>query len=66
MGGFPKIMGTFLEVPRIRIRIDWGLYWGPPTLGNYHISLLPITVAACHRRAADGSAEPVRDARCFM
>ena len=27
--GFPKIRGTFLEVPIIRIGILWGLYWGP-------------------------------------
>ena len=27
--GFPKIGGTFLGVPIIRIIIFWGLYWGP-------------------------------------
>ena len=35
--GFPKIRGTFLGVPIIRIIIFWGLYWGPHILGNYHI-----------------------------
>ena len=35
--GFPKIRGTILGVPIIRIIIYWGLYWGPPILGNYHI-----------------------------
>ena len=30
-------MDTFLGVPRIRIIVCWGLYWGPPILGNYHI-----------------------------
>ena len=30
-------MGTFLGVPIIRIMIYWGLYWGPPVLGNYHL-----------------------------
>ena len=28
--GFPKIRGTLLRVPIIRIIISWGLYWGPP------------------------------------
>ena len=28
-GGFPKIWGTLLGVPIIRIIIFWGLYWGP-------------------------------------
>ena len=32
---FPKIRGTFLGVPIIRIVVYWGLYWGPPILGNY-------------------------------
>ena len=31
-------MGTFLGVPIIRIIVYWGLYWGPPVLGIYHIS----------------------------
>ena len=35
--GFPKIMGTFLGVPIIRIIVYWGLYWGPLILGNYHM-----------------------------
>ena len=35
-GGFPKIRGTFLGVPIIRIIVYWGLYWGPHILGNYH------------------------------
>ena len=30
-------MGTFLGVPIIRTIVFWGLYWGPPILGNYHI-----------------------------
>ena len=28
--GFPKIRGTFLGVPIIRIIVVGGLYWGPP------------------------------------
>ena len=36
--GFPKTAGTFLGVPISRILVFWGLYWGPPVLGNYHIS----------------------------
>ena len=35
--GFPKIRGTLLGVPIIRIKVFWGLYWGPPIYGNYHI-----------------------------
>ena len=27
--GFPKIWGTFLGVPIMRIVLNWGLYWGP-------------------------------------
>ena len=34
MGVF-KIMGTFLGV--FRIGIIWGLNWGPPMKGNFHI-----------------------------
>ena len=30
-------MGTILGVPVLRIIVFWGLYWGPPILGNYHI-----------------------------
>ena len=32
----PKIRGILLGVPRIRIIVLWGLYWGPCILGNYH------------------------------
>ena len=35
--GFPKIKGTILWVPIIRIIIFSGLYWGPTILRNYHI-----------------------------
>ena len=55
--GFPKIRGTFLEVPIGRIIVFWGVYWGPPILGNYHITcnaayarnalLVPAKVKAC-------------------
>ena len=34
---FPKIGGTILGVPIIRTIVVWGLYWGPPILGNYQI-----------------------------
>ena len=36
--GVPKIRGTFLGVPIIRIIIFGDPYWGPPILGNYHMS----------------------------
>ena len=35
--GFPKIRGTLLGIPIIRIIVYWGLYGGPLILGNYHI-----------------------------
>ena len=35
--GFPKIRGTFLGVPILRIIVFWGLYWGPLILGKYHV-----------------------------
>ena len=37
MWGFPKIRGTILGVPIIRIIVYWVLYWDPPILGNYHV-----------------------------
>ena len=36
--GFPKIRGTLSGVLIIRIIVFWGLYWGPPIIGNYQIS----------------------------
>ena len=35
--GCPKIRGTILGSPYIRMRRYWGLYWGRPILGNCHI-----------------------------
>ena len=37
--GFPNIRGTFLGVPIIRTTVYWGLHWGPPILGNYHLEV---------------------------
>ena len=37
-GGFPKLGGTLLAVPVIRIIKLGGLYWCPRIFGNYHIS----------------------------
>ena len=34
--GFPKIRGTLLGVPIVRIIVFRGLYWGSLILGNYH------------------------------
>ena len=50
--GFPKIRGTILGVPIMRIIVFWGLYWGPLILGNYHIGLeskLTSRVLGMHR-----------------
>ena len=35
-GGLPKLGVPFWGVPIISPIIFWGLYWGPPILGNYH------------------------------
>ena len=35
--GFPKIRGTLLGVPTLRTIVFWGLYWGPPIMGHYHL-----------------------------
>ena len=34
---FFKLRGAIGGVPMKRIRGRWGLDWGPPKLGNYHI-----------------------------
>ena len=36
--GVPEIIGTILGVHIMRTIILWGLYWGPPILGDYQIS----------------------------
>ena len=36
--GIPNIRGTLLGDPIIRIKIFWGLYRGPPILGNYQMN----------------------------
>ena len=41
---FSQIMGTLLGVPIISTITYWqywGLYWGPPIFGNYHITPPP-------------------------
>ena len=40
--GFPKIMGTILGAPILRTIVHWGLYCGPPNLGNYHLGWLGL------------------------
>ena len=30
--------GTIVGAPIMRTIVYWGLYWGPPILGNSHIS----------------------------
>ena len=37
--GFPKIRGTILGVPIMRIIVFGGFILGSPILGNYHILL---------------------------
>ena len=42
--GFPKIRGTFLGVPIIRIVVLGDLYWGLPFLGNCPLDLLMLGI----------------------
>ena len=37
--GFSQNLGYHFGGPIIRTIVYWGLYWGPPILGNYHIGL---------------------------
>ena len=37
--GFPKLW-DLCGVPILRITVVWGLYWGRPSLGNYHITMM--------------------------
>ena len=36
--GVPRLSATIVAVPKMRIRVYWGLYWGPPIFGNCHIA----------------------------
>ena len=45
--GFPKIKGTLLGVPVLRIIVFWGLYWGPLILRNYHIAVTQGYIQRC-------------------
>ena len=44
--GISQIMDTFLGVPIVRTIVYWGLYWGPPVLGNYHLKHTHIRTAS--------------------
>ena len=45
-----RIRGTFfLGGPIIRIIIYWGLYWGPPIMGNYHVDNTHISCKVFER-----------------
>ena len=35
--GVSELRGTILGVLTTRVIACWGLYWGPPLWGNYHI-----------------------------
>ena len=37
-------VGTILGVLIRRIIVFWGLYWGPPILGNYQILIIRIII----------------------
>ena len=40
--GIPKIRDTFLGFPIYRTIVFWGLYWGPPIFGNYHLIVIRV------------------------
>ena len=40
--GFPKIRGANLGAPILRSIVFWGLYRGPPILGNYYLHWIPV------------------------
>ena len=64
--GFPKIRGTILGVPIIRTIVFWGLHWGPPILGNYHmISGLGIRMAALFSALRKAYCYGVRGSSCY-
>ena len=35
--GLPKVGVPLLGVPMLSTVVYWGLCWGPPILGSYHI-----------------------------
>ena len=39
---FPKIEGYLSGMPILRIIVFWGLYPGPPILGNYHMRVYKL------------------------
>ena len=49
-------MGTFLGVPIITTILYWGLYWGSPILGNYHVSSLKEEIRHLHIELAGSRA----------
>ena len=52
--GLPKIRGSFLGVPIIRTIVFWGLYWGPPFLGNSHLELGQVCTSSYEAFGARG------------
>ena len=42
-------MGTVLGIPILGTLVLWGLYWGSPILGNYHIENTGQKVR-CHKK----------------
>ena len=44
--GFPKIRVPFLGGPIIRTLVLGGLYWGPPYVGNYQMSITAIVTVS--------------------
>ena len=50
--GFPKLGGTlFWGVPITRTKVFWGLYWGTPIQGNYHMDCKTRQPFCCLRMA---------------
>ena len=51
--GFLKFGVSLWDLPRIRTIAFWGLYWGPPILGNYHLEFCNLGFQlALHRECS--------------
>ena len=51
-------------VPIIRIIVFWGLNWGPPILGNYHIGIMERKMEAL--RLPQNTGEFFQDDQCLQ
>ena len=60
----PQNYGCHFEVPIMRNKVSWGLYWLPLPLGNYHVEdMITNSLARCLELSC--GAEPLFLA-CFI